>query len=206
MPNQTAWLSWARELQALAQNGLAYTENAYDRERFERIRQIAAEMVAGGCGLPLEQVTGLFCNETGYQTPKLDTRAAIVEEGRILLVQERDGRWALPGGWVDADLTIAQNAAKETLEEAGLQVTPWRLVAMHDRSRRNPGLSPWGIQKAFVLCRRLGGQFQPNQETIASGWFSLDDLPVLALSKTTPEQIALCMQAADAACWETVFD
>ncbi len=200
------WLTWARELQSLAQNGLAYTINDYDRERFERIRQIAAEMVAGGTGLPLEQVTDLFCNETGYQTPKLDTRAAIVEEGRILLVQEADGRWALPGGWVDADLTIAENAAKETLEEAGLQVQPWRLVAVHDRGRRNPGLSPWGIQKAFVLCRWLGGQFQPNVETIASGWFAQDDLPNLALSKTTTEQIALCIQAAGAEHWETVFD
>ena len=206
MNNDADWLTWARELQSLAQNGLAYTVNDYDRERFERIRQIAAEMVAGGTGLPLEQVTDLFCNETGYQTPKLDTRAAIVEEGRILLVQEADGRWALPGGWVDADLTIAENAAKETLEEAGLQVQPWRLVAVHDRGRRNPWLSPWGIQKAFVLCRRLGGQFQPNVETIASGWFAQDELPTLALSKTTPEQIALCIQAAGAEHWETVFD
>lgn len=92
------WVSWARELQALAQAGLEYSRDPYDLERFQRIREIAAEMVSQGTDLPLEKVTGLFCGESGYQTPKLDTRAALFQDGKILLVQERDGLWALPGG------------------------------------------------------------------------------------------------------------
>ena len=98
-----SWLNWAVELQSLAQAGLTYGKDVYDRERYERIREIAAEMVAHRTDIPLEKVKGLFCNETGYQTPKLDTRAAIFRDGRILLVQERDGRWALPGGWVEVN-------------------------------------------------------------------------------------------------------
>ena len=94
------WLDWAVELQALAQAGLHYGKDPFDIERFQRIRDIAAEMLARGTDLPLETVTDLFCCESGYQTPKLDTRAAVFQNGRILLVRENDGRWSLPGGWV----------------------------------------------------------------------------------------------------------
>lgn len=95
------WLKWAKELQFLAQVGLAYTKDDFDKERFERIRAIAAEMMSLQSGLPLEQVQGLFCNETGFQTPKLDTRAAIFADNKILLVKEKNGTWSMPGGWVD---------------------------------------------------------------------------------------------------------
>ena len=95
------WLDWAVELQALAQAGLHYSKDPFDLERFTRVREIAAEMLACRSGLPLEKVKDLFCGETGYQTPKLDTRAAIFQGENILLVRERDGRWSLPGGWVD---------------------------------------------------------------------------------------------------------
>lgn len=95
------WLDWAVELQALAQAGLHYSKDPFDLERFTRVREIAAEMLACRSGLPLEKVKDLFCGETGYQTPKLDTRAAIFQGESILLVRERDGRWSLPGdGWM----------------------------------------------------------------------------------------------------------
>ena len=95
------WLEWAKELQFLAQAGLTYTKDDFDKERFERIRAIAAEMMSLQSGLPLERVKGLFCNETGFQTPKLDTRAAIFAGNKILLVKEKNGTWSMPGGWVD---------------------------------------------------------------------------------------------------------
>ncbi len=99
---EARWLAWAKELQFLAQAGLTYTKDPFDAERFQRIRDIAAEMVSAGSALPLETVKGLFCNEEGFQTPKIDTRAALFDEaGRILLVHENDGRWSLPGGWCD---------------------------------------------------------------------------------------------------------
>lgn len=83
------WLSWAIEIQSLAQAGITYTKDLYDKERYERLREISAEMLKEKTNVPLEKVKDLFCNEIGYQTPKLDTRAAIFKGNRILLVHEK---------------------------------------------------------------------------------------------------------------------
>ncbi len=210
MPSDTLlrqpWLDWAIELQSMAQCGLSYVKDPYDKERYERLRDIAAEMLACRTDIPLAKVKDLFCNETGYQTPKLDTRAAVFEDGRILLVQERDGLWALPGGWVDVTETIASNTVKEVREEAGLQVRAERLIALLDYARHNTPPHAYSICKAFVLCTALGGAFVPNTETIASGYFAPDALPPLALTKTTPAQVALCFRAQADPHWQPVFD
>lgn len=194
------------ELQALAQAGLYYGRDVYDIERFQRIRDIAAEMLAYEADIPLDRVKELFCNEDGYQTPKLDTRAAIFRGDKILLVQERDGLWTLPGGWVDAGLTVEENTVKEAREEAGLEVRAERVIALQDKDRDNPPAQAHKICKVFMLCTELGGSFQPNSETIASGWFGLDALPPLATGKTTEKQIKMCFDACRAEHWETIFD
>lgn len=200
------WLNWAIRLQALAQNGLAYTTDAFDKERFEEIRQIAAEMLVEPSGQPLEVVEGLFANETGYQTPKLDTRAAIFQDDKILLVQEQDGLWSLPGGWCDVDCSAMDNTVKEVKEEAGLDVEAYRLVAVLDKHKHHPSHSAHHVTKLFFLCHKLGGQFVTNSEMQASDYFALDELPRLSLQKTTPEQIDLCYEAYKAEYWETRFD
>ncbi|MBF0776731.1 ADP-ribose pyrophosphatase [Streptococcus azizii] len=206
MTRETNWLKWAVRLQALAQAGLAYSKDVYDIERFEEIRQIAAEMLVEPSGLPLAQVEALFCNESGYQTPKLDTRAAIIEGQKILLVQENDGLWSLPGGWCDVDQSTMENTVKEVREEAGLDVEVVRLVAVLDKMKSNPSRSAHHVTKVFYLCRSLGGQFQANSETLTSAYFSLGDLPTLSLGKNTVEQIALCFEAYQAEHWETRFE
>ena len=142
------WTKWARELQFLAQAGLTYSKDPYDLERFQRIRDIAAEMVSHQADIPLGRVKELFCCETGYQTPKLDTRAAVFREGKILLVQERGGLWSLPGGWVDVDQSIRENTEKEVREEAGLEVVAERIIALHDRNRHNTPAFLNGVCKA----------------------------------------------------------
>lgn len=114
----------------IAQAGLQYGKDQYDRERYAELRQIAAEMLSAQTGLPTEKIHVLFCNETGYQTPKVDTRAAVFADGRILLVHENNGTWALPGGWCDVDQSIASNTEKEVREEAGFEVTAERLIAV----------------------------------------------------------------------------
>ncbi len=195
MENASQWLDWAVELQALAQTGLEYGHDKYDLERYVRIREISAEMMSRQTGLPVERVTELFCNETGYQTPKLDTRAAIFQEGKILLVQESDGRWSLPGGWVDINVSVGENAVKEVKEEAGLDVVPRLVIALQDRNRRNHSRSAYGICKVFVLCDLLGGSFQPNLETLDSGYFALDSLPELSVEKTPADQFQMCFDA-----------
>ena len=200
------WLEWAIELQALAQAGLTYGKDIYDRERYTRIREIAAEMVAHQAEMPFEKVQALFCSETGYQTPKLDTRAAIFQGDKILLVQEANGAWALPGGWVEVNLSIKENTIKEVKEEAGLNVTADKIIAVQDRSKHNLPLYAYGVCKIIVLCTATGGQFQPNAETTQSGYFAEDGLPVLATEKNTAEQIHMCFAAHRDKNWRTVFD
>ncbi|KAA8817835.1 NUDIX domain-containing protein [Bifidobacterium callitrichos] len=199
-------LDWAVELQSLAQAGLTYGESVYDRERYRRIRGIAAEMLAAQSDLPLEKVKDLFCNETGYQTPKLDTRAAIFKDDRILLVQESDGTWSLPGGWVDVDQSVRENTVKEAKEESGLDVTADRIIAIQDRNRHNVPPYAYGVCKIFVLCTAVGGHFEPNIETLQSGYFAEDELPELAEAKNTADQIAMCFAARRDPDWTVVFD
>ena len=201
------WVEWAKELQFLSQCALAYCNDEYNIERFERIREISAEMVSEIGDLPLEQVKATFCAGTGYQTPKLDTRAAVIKDQKILLVQESTGKWALPGGWVDYDNTIRSNTKKEVLEEAGMIVEPIRIIALFDHNRRNHTDFPSNICTAFVLCDYWSGSFQPNLETIACGFFDRDRIPEnLETEKTTREQIELCFQAAADENWRVVFD
>lgn len=203
---QPEWLEWAKELQFIAQAGLTYSKDAFDIERFERIREISAEIVSRQTGLPLEKVKDLFCNEEGFQTPKLDTRAAIFKDNRILLVKEKNGTWSLPGGWVDVNQTIKSNTIKEVKEEAGLDVEVTRIIAVQDRNLHNLPPYAYNVCKVFVLCEAQGGDFQPNIETIESGYFSLDEIPPLAEEKNNKEQIEMCFAAYRDKDWVVQFD
>lgn len=130
MDKNKQWIDLIVELQSLAQAGLTYGKDVYDKERYERIRDISAEMMAELSGVPVEKVKDLFCNETGYQTPKIDTRAAIFGEGKILLVHENNGTWSLPGGWCDVNVSVTENTIKEVKEEAGLDVSVKSVIAI----------------------------------------------------------------------------
>lgn len=206
MDHSEPWLDWAVELQSIAQAGLYYGKDRFDRERYQRVREIAAQMLSHKTGISPEKVQDLFCCETGYQTPKLDTRAAIFQDEKILLVRENDGRWSLPGGWVDVNVSVKENAVKEVREEAGLEVTADLVVAIHDRKKHNRPVYPYNVCKVFVLCSLIGGSFQPNIETLDSGYFPLNGLPPLAEEKNTREQIELCFQASRAEHWKTVLE
>ena len=200
------WLELIIEIQSLAQNGLAYTNNVYDKERFERLRDISAEMLSMKSDLSLEKVKDLFCNEKGYQTPKLDTRAVIFKDDKILLVKENNGTWSLPGGWVDVLESVASNTVKEAKEETGLDVVPKRIIAIQDRNKHNKPIYAYGICKIFVLCEIIGGKFEKNIETIETNYFSLDELPLLAEAKTNKEQIEMCFKAVNDESWQVQFD
>lgn len=200
-------LDWAMKIQSIAQTGLAYCRDEFDRERYTERRELSAEMLAERTELPVGRVRELFCGESGYQTPKLDTRAAIVEDGRILLVRERDGRWALPGGWCDVDRSVAENTVKEALEETGLTVEAERLIAVQDWRRHNACNYIYGIIKIFVLCRAIGGEFAQNIETTETAYFSAEELPEqLAVEKTSREQALMCLDAAAGRLPGVLFD
>ena len=202
---ESAWIDWIIELQALAQAGLQYSKDIYNIERFKRVREIAAEMMSKKSDLPLDVVRDLFCNESGYQTPKMSTRAAIFQNNKILLVREKEG-WSLPGGWIDVNESVRSNTIKEVKEEAGLDVMPLRLIAVQDRNKHNHPRYAYGLCKVFVLCDIISGEFQANSETSESKFFAFDELPKLASEKNTVEQIHMCFDAHNNTEWVVQFD
>lgn len=205
--NKMEWLDWAIELQHLAQVGLAYSKDPYDIERFKMVRHISAEIISSKTELNFDKVNDLFCNETGFQTPKLDTRAAIFKDNKILLVKEIiTNNWSLPGGWVDVNQSIYSNTVKEVKEEAGLDVIPDKLIAIQDRNKHNIPRYAYGVCKVFVLCKALSGEFKENIETSESRFFCLNELPELDMAKNTEEQIKMCFLAAKDPNWQTIFD
>lgn len=201
------WLKWAIEIQSLAQAGLTYTDNVYDIERYERLREIAAEIIEEKSNISLEKVKDLFCNENGYQTPKIDTRAAIFKNEKILLTHENNGTWSLPGGWCDVLESVASNTIKEVKEETGLDVETIKIIAVQDRNKHNKPIYAYGVCKIFVLCNVIGGEFIENIETTEIKYFSLDEIPNnLAEEKTNNEQIEMCFKAYKDEKWQTQFD
>lgn len=200
------WLKWAIELQFIAQVGMTYSTDVFDLERFGRLREISAEIMSMKSGMSIEQVRNVFCNESGYQTPKLDTRAAVIQNNKILLVKEKDGTWSLPGGWVDVDLSIKSNTIKEVKEEAGLDVVPVKLIAVQYQNLHNLPASAYGVCQAFVLCEVIDGGFISNIETTKSDFFSWEKLPPLSEERNNKSQIKLCFDAYRAKNWDTVFD
>lgn len=190
------WLKWAIEIQSLSQIGLTYTKDVYDRERYQRLREISAEMLAKKTEVSIEKVKDLFCHETGYQTPKLDTRAAIFRNNKILLVHENNGTWSLPGGWCDVLESVKSNTEKEVREETGLNVKAVKIISIQDRNKHNKPVYAYGVCKIFVLCEVINGKFVENIETTEIRYFSLQDLPHnLAEEKTNKEQIEMCFKA-----------
>lgn len=197
----------AMELQSLAQAGLTYTDNVYDIERYERIREISAEIIKEKTDINLNKIKDLFCNETGYQTPKIDTRAAIFKDNKILLVHENNGTWSLPGGWCDVLESIGSNTIKEVKEETGLNVLNEKVIAIQDRNKHNEPIYAYGVCKVFMLCKIIDGEFKENIETTEIKYFSLEEIPCnLALEKTTLEQIEMCFEAYKDKSFETIFD
>jgi ADP-ribose pyrophosphatase YjhB (NUDIX family) len=188
------WIQWAGRLQAISQNGLHYAENAYDTERYQSILQVAAEILEAGSGSAQKKIIGVFSNQSGHATPKVDVRGVVFREKRILLVKEKeDGGWTIPGGWADPHETPGEAVAREVFEESGFTVRPVRLLAVYDRTLHgHEPPHPFRIYKIFFLCEILGGEPKPSPETLDVAFFGKDDIPPLSLGRTTPSQIHRC--------------
>ena len=201
------WVDFAIRIQSIAQAGLQYGKDQFDKERYEALRMIAVEMLSIKTDISADKIYDLFCNETGYQTPKVDTRAAVFIDGKILLVHENNGTWSLPGGWCDVDQSIASNTAKEMKEETGYTVTPEKLIAVQDWRKHNVTNYAYGVVKIFVMCKFEGGEFKKNIETTEVGFFGRDSIPEkLAVEKCTREQIMMCFEAYDHPGSPTLFE
>lgn len=187
------WLEWARKLQAVAQAGLTYAQDSYDLERYEEVRRVAVEIATAGSAGDAEKIAGFFASERGYPTPKIDVRAAVIVEERILLVQERDDRgWALPGGWADVGESAGEAVARETLEETAVGVRPGKVIALYERERRGHPLHPEFSYKVFFACRPCGvPKPRGGPETLGAAFFGRRELPPLSAARVTAEEIDL---------------
>lgn len=189
------WLDLAQELQAIAQTGLTYTKDPYDRERYEQIRELSVRIMSDFTGTDMAVVRELFANEKGYATPKVDVRAVVFQEDRILMVRERmDGAWSLPGGWADIGFTPSEVAVKETREETGYEVRPVRLLAVLDKKRHPHPPSLYYIYKLFIQCEIVGGAAAAGLETSDVRFFAEDELPQLSVERNTASQLSLMFE------------
>ena len=190
---EPAWLAWAREMQAIAQSGLTFARDPYDRERYAQLRTLAARAMAEGAGVEPAQVAALLAAQEGYATPKIDVRGAVFNDaGEILMVREvlDEGRWTLPGGWADVNLTPAENVVKEVREESGFEVRVRKLAALLDRTRQGHGPSLFSTYKFFFVCAITGGAAAPSLETSEVAFFAEHALPAdLSTSRVLPPQI-----------------
>lgn len=184
------WLTWARRVAALAQNGLAYAPGDFDRQRYEELRHIAAEMLASSSDASSDEVLALLVPEEGYATPKVDVRGVVFRAGRILLVREReDGLWTLPGGWADAGESPREAVEKEIAEESGYVAQAVKLLAVFDRDRHGVAPLPWSVYKLFIRCEITGGEPAPSVETTDVRFFDEQELPALSQGRVTEDQI-----------------
>ncbi len=201
------WLEWAKRLQAISQDALAYCTNPFDRQRFEQVRETAVDIVARYTETPEERVRDLFAGEKGYATPKIDLRAVVFREHRILLVKERrDMLWTLPGGWADVGDAPSEGVEREVREESGYLVRAVKLLAVLDRNRHPHPPHPQHIYKMFFLCQLLGGEPTESIETAGVGFFAEDELPPLSLPRTLPQQIHRFFEHRRHPEWPTDFD
>jgi len=199
--------TWARKLHTIAQAGLTYARDAYDLERYRAVRALAAEMLAAAIGELPERVAPLLEAERGYLTPKVDVRAVVFRDGKVLLVREQtDGLWSLPGGWADVGASPSENAVREVREETGYLVRADKIAAIYDKAKHAHPDSLWHVYKLFVLCDLLGGEETTSLETTAVGFFGRHELPPLSVGRVTEAQIARMFEHHDHPDLPTDFD
>ena len=183
-------LEWARKVQAIAQNGLAFTHDPFDKERYTQLTELVASILSTELGIPVAQAKGFWEGEEGYATPKVDVRGGIFDGDRVLLVRERsDGKWTLPGGWVDINDSPSGAVVREVFEESGYRARAVKLAALVDKLRHPhpPGIHH--IYKLFFLCELTGGEPAVSNETDGVDFFPVQALPELSTGRVLASQI-----------------
>jgi ADP-ribose pyrophosphatase YjhB (NUDIX family) len=184
------WLEWVRQVQAIAQNGLTFTRDPFDRERYTQLSELVAQLLSGQLSIPVETARTLFEAEHGYVTPKVDVRGGVFDGDRVLLVRERaDGRWTLPGGWVDVNDAPSEAVAREIHEESGYRARAVKLAALVDKNRHPHPPGVHHIYKLFFVCELTGGNPAASNETDAVDFFPVGALPELSTGRVLAAQI-----------------
>ena len=184
------WLEWAREIQALSQIGLYFSQNEHETANYRRLREIAAEMIASRTELSRAGLERIFSAQPGYATAKIDVRGAVLREESILLVKEKiDGLWCMPGGWADVGETPSAMVQREVREESGMVVQPFKIVGVFDANREGGRLELFHAYKIVFLCEILSGEPAPGTETLEAAFHSLEDPPPLSPNRTNTRHL-----------------
>lgn len=186
------WLGWVQQIQALAQDGLAYSTNPFDIGRFRALQKLAAQIMAAYGQSDFETLERVFAAEAGYATPKLDARGAVFQDGKLLMVLEKaDGGWTLPGGWVDVGESPRSAVEREVFEESGYRCRAVKLAMLLDRNAPKNGHPPYifHLYKLFFICELTGGQPAESIETGGAAFFGEDEIPPLSVARTTLPEI-----------------
>lgn len=197
-----------KRIQALAEIGLNYAENTFDRERYEELQEISLQMLTQITEVPVEKIKPLILEEDGYKTPKVDVRAVVFnEKNQILLIQEKmDGKWAMPGGWSDISYSPSEVAEKECFEEAGIKVKAVKLLALLDKQKQNMPPAFEYVYKIYLLCKKLDDNISVGTETSDVGWFDEHNLPELSTPRNTREQLKMMFEFQNGERTEPTFD
>ena len=183
-------LGWARKLQAIAQNGLAFSRDPFDRERYTQLAELVTTLLSAELKIPVLEARALWEGERGYATPKVDVRGGVFADDRVLLVRERaDGRWTLPGGWVDVNDAPSEAVAREVFEESGYRARAVKLAALVDKNRHPHPPGVHHIYKLFFVCELTGGSPATSNETDAVDFFPVRALPELSSGRVLAPQI-----------------
>jgi ADP-ribose pyrophosphatase YjhB (NUDIX family) len=183
-------LDLSRRLLALAQSGLHFTAEEYDRERYREVADIAAQLLALDSGRGVEELRVMWAAEAGYATPKMDVRGAVFRDDRVLLVRERiDGKWTLPGGWADVNDSPAHSVEKEIEQESGYTARATKVAAVWDCNKHEHPPFLFHSWKVFFICELTGGAPRTSYETTGVDFFALDALPELSTGRSTAAQI-----------------
>jgi len=202
-------LAVARELAAIAQTGGHFAKDPYDLERYRRLGEIAAELLATRSDVSRETLLAWSRQEFGYATPKVDVRAFVLEADRVLLTREDadEGRWTLPGGWADVNESPSESIIREVEEETGYQVKPMKLLAVLDREKQgHPPAFPYHVYKLFFHCRITGGAPRKTAESSGSAFFGETEIPELSLSRVLPQQILRCFESVRTGATDALYD
>jgi ADP-ribose pyrophosphatase YjhB (NUDIX family) len=188
--NASRWLEWAREIQAIGQTGVFYSQNDFDRQRYSRLIDIASEIVAEHTRHPVEEIRQVFLAQPGYATPKVDVRAAVFRNDQVLLVREwSDGLWSLPGGWADVNQPPSLMTEREVWEESGFKVKARKMVGVFEANHDREPITVYHAYKFVFLCDLVSGKATTSNETTAVDFFPLDQLPPFSAARTSLRMI-----------------
>lgn len=209
MTNNTPdhWLTIAKKINSIAQSGLTFTKDKYDKERYEELMSLSIEIIKNITDIDTTKLDFVFNRDIGYQTPKLGVKAVIVENEKILLVKEKmDNRWSLPGGYADTGLTPSEIVVTEVLEESGFEVKPKRILGLIDYNKHQNRPFPFDIYNLFMECEIIGGTAKAGHETSAVDFFAIDNLPEISEKRVTTTQIVDMFRLAIKDNVEPIFD